>query len=275
MKIVSFNINGIRARPHQIEAVVQRHQPNIIGLQETKVQDSEFPDEPLRALGYEVLFYGQKGHYGVALMYRDLKLISYKYGLPWDDEDAQRRVIEAEFQTGDGQRLTVFNIYFPNGEKRSHPLKFPYKEKFYRDLNRHLEEGHDKDSRLLVMGDMNVSPEDNDIGIGEKNRKRWLQSGLCSFLPEEREWYQQMMSWGLQDSFRMKHPEESSIFSWFDYRSRGFDQDPKRGLRIDHILLSKAAAERCTRADVDLEMRAMEKPSDHCPIWAELAVDKK
>lgn len=272
IKVLSFNVNGIRARPHQIEAVVNKHQPALIGLQETKVEDSKFPLASLQALGYEVLFYGQKSHYGVALMYRQLELIDCRYGLSQEGENTQKRVIEARFQTPDGENLTVFNIYFPNGENRKHPVKFPYKKAFYHNLHQHLEENYAQNNRLLIMGDMNVSPEDKDIGIGEENRKRWLRDGHCSFLPEEREWYQKLMGWGLQDSFRLHHLDETKVFSWFDYRSRGFEREPKRGLRIDHILLSPAAAEICTGAGIDLEIRGMEKPSDHCPVWTELAV---
>ena len=116
------------------------------------------------------------------------------------------------------------------------------------------------------MGDMNISPTDLDIGIGEPNRKRWLRDGKCSFLPEEREWLGRLQSYGLVDTFRAMHPEADDKFSWFDYRSKGFDDN--RGLRIDLVLASKPLAERCVETGIDLEIRAMEKPSDHSPVWA-------
>jgi exodeoxyribonuclease-3 len=116
---------------------------------------------------------------------------------------------------------------------------------------------------------MNVAPEDKDIGIGDSNAKRWLRTGKCSFLPEEREWLQKVYDWGLIDTFRKCEPECDDRFSWFDYRSRGFDADPRRGLRIDLILASESLAEKCVGAGIDYDIRGMEKPSDHAPIWAE------
>ena len=111
--------------------------------------------------------------------------------------------------------------------------------------------------------------DDNDIGIGEPNRKRWLTSGKCSFQPEEREWYSTLLNWGLKDAHRKIYPDDAETFSWFDYRSKGFDDTPKRGLRIDHILLTPALYERCIDAGVSYDIRGMEKPSDHAPIWAD------
>ena len=116
------------------------------------------------------------------------------------------------------------------------------------------------------MGDMNISPEDIDIGIGESNRKRWLKDGKCSFLPVEREWLQRLYDWGLQDSYRYIHPNKEE-YSWFDYRSRGFEREPRRGLRIDLILATSTLMEKCHDAGINYSIRGMEKPSDHCPIW--------
>lgn len=271
LKVMSFNVNGIRARPHQLEQLVTKHRPHILGLQETKVQDSEFPHEQLRTLGYEVLYFGQKGHYGVALMYRDLQLEEQRFGLPNEPADAQRRMIEADFKLPGGDSIKIFNGYFPNGEKRSHAIKFPYKEQFYANFTAYLGSLRPQ-SKFLVMGDMNIAPENQDVGIGDKNFKRWLQAGHCSFLPEERGWYQKIMDLGMKDSYRLYAPEASDKFSWFDYRSRGFDDNPKRGLRIDHILLSPELVPQAREAGIDYEIRAMEKPSDHCPIWAELSI---
>jgi len=140
-----------------------------------------------------------------------------------------------------------------------------------------LEDHHDQEEsrfqpehRLLVMGDINISPEDCDIGIGEENRKRWLKAGKCSFLPEEREWLARLKGWGLVDSYRQLNPQVNDCFSWFDYRSRGFEDNPRRGLRIDVILASLGLQDRLLEAGVDYELRGMEKPSDHAPIWLQL-----
>jgi exodeoxyribonuclease-3 len=269
MKIVSFNINGLRARPHQLAALIDKHQPDIIGLQETKVSDEQFPLAELQSLGYHVYFHGQKGHYGVALMSRQPAL-SLEKGFPGDEADAQRRFIRGTFTDAHGQVVTVMNGYFPQGESRDHPTKFPAKQRFYQDLQKLLETQFSVGQPLVVMGDVNISPQDIDIGIGTDNAKRWLKTGKCSFLPEEREWLERLHAWGLVDSFQHLHPEVVDRFSWFDYRSRGFEDQPKRGLRIDLILVSRGLLSQVKAAGVDHELRGMEKPSDHAPIWLEL-----
>lgn len=267
MKAVSFNVNSIRTRLHQLQSVIDKHQPDFIGLQETKVADDQFPEQSIRDMGYHVAWYGQKTHYGVALLSRYPFRETIK-GFPGDLDESQRRFVGGVFDSPLGGEITVFNGYFPQGESRDHPVKFPYKERFYADLLRFLNEHCDPDAQMLLMGDMNVSHTDRDIGIGEQNRKRWLREGKCSFLPEEREWLQQVMDWGLADTYRHRHPEDDNTFSWFDYRSRGFERDPKRGLRIDLILATDPLLSRCRDVGVDYEIRAMERPSDHCPIWA-------
>ncbi|SDI16806.1 exodeoxyribonuclease III [Pseudomonas panipatensis] len=270
MKIVSFNINGLRARPTQLQAIIEAHQPDVIGLQETKVADDQFPREEIEALGYHVHYHGQKGHYGVALMSRQAPE-EIRYGFPGDGEDAQRRFIWGTFKDEKGEPIVVMNGYFPQGESRDHPLKFPAKQRFYADLQKLLDEQFKPSQPLLIMGDINISPEDCDIGIGEENRKRWLRTGKCSFLPEEREWLDRLKTWGLVDSFRHLHPQVNDRFSWFDYRSRGFEDEPKRGLRIDVILASEALRPRLQAAGIDYAIRGMEKPSDHAPIWLQLS----
>jgi exodeoxyribonuclease-3 len=270
MKIVSFNINGLRARPHQLAALIEKHQPDVIGLQETKVSDEQFPQAEIEALGYHVRFHGQKGHYGVALLSRLPPLALHK-GFDTDDEEAQKRFIWGTYADRNGVPVTVMNGYFPQGESRDHPTKFPAKQRFYADLQQLLETRFSNDQALVVMGDVNISPEDSDIGIGPDNAKRWLKTGKCSFLPEEREWMAKLKNWGLVDSFRHLYPEVIDQFSWFDYRSRGFEDQPKRGLRIDLIMASHGLQPRIKAAGVDYDLRSMEKPSDHAPIWLELA----
>lgn len=266
MMFVSFNVNSIRTRLHQLKAVIETLNPDVIGLQETKVRDGEFPEQAIHDLGYHVHFHGQKTHYGVALLSRESPNRVQK-GYPWDPEDAQRRLITAEF-TVNGRKLTVINGYFPQGENRNHPIKFPAKERFYSDLMRYLDEIQAKTDDLIVMGDINISPTDQDIGIGADNMKRWLREGKCSFLPEEREWLSQVQSRGLTDVFRQLHPDEADTFSWFNYRSKGFERDPRRGLRIDLIMASDQLSARAHSAGVSYDIRAMERPSDHCPVWA-------
>lgn len=268
MKIVSFNINGLRARPHQLQQIVDKHDPDVIGLQETKVDDSMFPLAEVQALGYHVHYHGQKGHYGVALLTRNEPLWVRK-GLPGDTDDSQKRMISAAIPVEGAEPLIVFNGYFPQGESRDHPIKFPAKTRFYADLQRHLQEDYHPDQKLVVMGDVNISPEDVDIGIGAENAKRWLRTGKCSFLPEEREWMGKLKGWGLTDTFRHLNPDVDDQFSWFDYRSRGFEDNPKRGLRIDLVMASTGLVNHCTGSGIDYDIRSMEKPSDHAPVWAQ------
>jgi exodeoxyribonuclease-3 len=272
MKLITFNINGIRARLHQMQALIDSHQPDVIGLQETKVQDPDFPEQAIRDMGYHPYYFGQKAHYGVALVTRK-PLLEVHNGYPWDEPDAQRRLITGIYEDDNGQRVTVINGYFPQGENREHPVKFPAKDKFYADLYRFLTDMQDPQAQVAVMGDFNISAQDIDIGIGEPNRKRWLREGKTSFLPEEREWFQKILDWGLSDTYRALHPERDDKFSWFDYRSRGFEREPRRGLRIDGILATRALSDRLQAADIDYDIRSMEKPSDHCPVWASFSGD--
>ena len=272
MKIVSFNVNGLRSRLHQVEAVIGKYHPDIIGLQETKVQDAEFPAAFLENLGYRVFFHGQKSHYGVALLCR-MEPSRVRFGLPGDGDKTQKRFISVTFAAPSGGSLEVINAYFPQGESRDHPVKFPQKRAFYAALLSYLEDFCDPGHDLLVMGDFNIAPGDFDIGIGEDNARRWLKTGKTSFLPEEREWFGKLGQWGLRDSFRELNPETRDLFSWFDYRSRGFERDPRRGLRIDHILMTGGLLEHCLAAGIDYKIRAMEKPSDHCPVWAALEIN--
>ncbi len=268
MKIVSFNINSVRARPHQLEHIRDTIDPDVIGLQETKVNDPEFPIEVINEIGYHAEYWGQKGHYGVALLSKEKPLDTTK-GFVSDTEEEQKRFIQCKYKFGNSS-IVIMNGYFPQGENINHETKFPKKIKFYNDLYAHINELQKDSKNLIVMGDFNVSPEDIDIGIGEQNAKRWLREGKTSFQPQEREMWNSIKNLGFVDSWRVINPNESSIYSWFDYRSRIFDQNPKRGLRIDHILLSENLKSSINLVGIDYDARAMEKPSDHCPVWLEL-----
>lgn len=264
MKLLSFNINGLRARPHQIAAIIEKHAPDVIGLQETKVHDDAFPLDIMSDLGYHVHYHGQKAHYGVAMMTK-CEPLAVRKGFPHDNEEAQRRLIAVDLPTEQGI-LTVINGYFPQGESNDHPIKYPAKRQFYADLMRYLQDDHSHADFIAVMGDMNISPTDNDIGITPDSQKRWLRTGKCSFLPEEREWMSALLNLGFTDSFRAQNPDCNDQYSWFDYRSRGFDSNT--GLRIDLILANQKLMSQCRETGIDYEIRAMEKPSDHAPIWA-------
>ncbi|HSP85205.1 MAG TPA: exodeoxyribonuclease III [Psychrobacter sp.] len=271
-RFVCFNINGIRARQHQLEGVRDIIDPDVMGLQETKVHDEQFPLENVEGLGYHVEYFGQKAHYGVALLSKVAPIFVQK-GFPGEDEEAQKRFIHARYEF-DEREIDVLNGYFPQGESQDHPTKFPMKRAYYANLMAYIDTLKAEGRSLVIMGDMNIAPEDIDIGIGEVNAKRWLKNRKTSFLPEEREWYSKLMSRELNDTYRLHYPESTELYSWFDYRSRGFDDDPKRGLRIDHILCTSDLVEHCVDAGISYELRSMEKPSDHAPIWTEFDLNK-
>lgn len=268
MKIVSFNVNSVRLRLPQLEALVKTHDPDVIGLQETKVVDDDFPVEALEAMGFKCAYAGQKTHYGVAMLSKS-PMRDVHIGFSTDEPDAQKRLITATVDSASGNPVTIINGYFPQGEKRDHPVKFPAKQKFYADLQAKIENDHSPTENLALIGDFNVAPVDEDLGIGPDNVKRWLRQGATSFLPEEREWFERLRTWGLDDSYRVKYPDTDDRFSWFDYRSKGFDRDPKRGLRIDHLLCTRSMTATLKDSGIDYDIRAMEKPSDHCPVWSE------
>ncbi|MCO6523933.1 MAG: exodeoxyribonuclease III [Candidatus Schmidhempelia sp.] len=265
MKFISFNINGLRARIHQLAAIIDKHQPDVIGLQETKVDDDQFPLEELQQFGYYVTYHGQKAHYGVALLTK-IQPLSQQKGFVNDDNEAQCRLVTVELPTSQG-KITVINGYFPQGESQDHPVKYPMKRKFYHDLHALLAQRDSQNELILVMGDMNIAPTDLDIGLSVESQKRWLRTGKTSFLPEERLWINQLFDLGYVDTFRDMYPQVNDQFSWFDYRSRGFDTNT--GLRIDLILASQKLACYLLNTEIDYELRAMDKPSDHAPIWAE------
>ena len=266
MRFVTFNANGIRARLHQLEAIARSHEPDILALQEIKVEDQLFPQEATRALGYpHAVVYGQKGHYGVAVLSRSAP-VAVQLGFPWREADQQRRFISADYRIR-GRKVRVLNGYFPQGENRSHPIKFPAKAQYYRDIQRYLREHCDPAQPLLLAGDMNVAPEDEDIGIGEDNRKRWLKTGKTCFLPEERAWLAAVTAWGLEDIYSAWVGGGERLYSWFDYRSRGFERQPKHGLRIDLVLATEALGRFLEGCGIDYEIRGGERPSDHCPVW--------
>ncbi|MGO3641855.1 MAG: exodeoxyribonuclease III [Psychrobacter sp.] len=271
-RFVSFNINGIRARQHQLEAVRDVIDPDVMGLQETKVHDEQFPIENIESLGYHVEYFGQKAHYGVALLSKVAPIFVQK-GFPGEDEEAQKRFIHARYEF-DGCEVDVLNGYFPQGESQDHPTKFPMKRAYYANLMTYIDTLKAEGRSLIIMGDLNIAPEDVDIGIGEANAKRWLKNRKSSFLPEEREWYSALMSRELTDTYRLHYPESTEFYSWFDYRSRGFNDEPKRGLRIDHILCTADLVDACVEAGISYELRAMEKPSDHAPIWSAFDLKK-
>ena len=267
IRIICFNINGLRARPHQLEALKEKYDPDIIALQEIKVSDEDFPEQIPTELGFNYYNYGQKGFHGVAIFSKQFPRTVIK-GLEGGEDESQKRYVQCDYDTNIGV-VSVCNSYFPQGENRKHPDKFPYKDRYYKRITNHIES---LNTNVVLTGDFNIAPNRNDIGMNEDGIKRWLSQGHTAFLPEEIEWYKKITDLGLADIWREKNPDSTKC-SWFDYRSRGFDQDPKRGLRIDHFLLSNNLKNRYIGSEIDHEIRAMDKPSDHCPVVLDLDIN--
>jgi exodeoxyribonuclease-3 len=254
--VASWNVNSLRVRLPQVLAWLETHRPDVLGLQETKVPDEDFPAEALAEAGYEALFYGQRTYNGVALLTRR-DAVDPVRGMP-DFPDEQRRVIGA---TIGGVR--VYNLYVPNGQSVDSD-KYAYKLDWLAALRRQLVAELAAHPRLLVMGDFNIAPDDRDVHDPEA----WSGNVLVS--PKERAALQAISELGLTDAFRLFDQPEST-FSWWDYRAAAFRRN--RGLRIDLQLVSEPLAGRCRRATVDREPRGWERPSDHAPVLAEFELD--
>ncbi len=238
-------------RPHVIEWL-QTHDPDVLVLQEIKQLTEKFPADELQTLGYHSIASGQKTYNGVAVVSKEAPAAAVTDfpGL----EDPQRRVLAS---TINGVR--VINLYIPNGSEVGSE-KYDYKLRWLAALQDFLEAEMQEHEKLVVLGDFNIAPADEDVYDAEK----WGEAILCS--PAERKALQGLVDLGLNDVFRkFEHPEKT--FSWWDYRAAGFRRNI--GLRIDLILCSDAMAERCTASYVDKEPRAWERPSDHAPVVAE------
>ncbi len=256
MKIASWNVNSLRVRLPQVLDWLQRQQPDILALQETKLPDDQFPLEPLQEAGYTALFAGQKSYNGVALLSRSAASGATITDLPGMD-DPQRRVLGAAFG-----ELYVLNLYVPNGQAPDSD-KFDYKLAWLNRLNSFLVEQLQHYPRLIVLGDFNIAPEERDV----HDPKAWENSVL--FSPPERAAFRALLDLGLTDTFRL-FPQPQASYSWWDYRMNAFRRNI--GLRIDHILASSALAPLCRNATIDKAPRALERPSDHAPVAAEFTL---
>lgn len=252
MLIASWNVNSLRVRLPQVLAWLEQHRPDVLGLQETKVTDDDFPADALAAAGYEAVWHGQKTYNGVALLTREPARDAVR-GLDAYPDD-QRRVV-----AGTVGGVRVYNVYAPNGQAVGSE-KYAYKLEWFAGLKAQLERELEDHPALLVMGDFNVAPEDRDV----HDPAAWEGSVLVS--PEERAALADLTGLGLADTFRLFEQPEAS-FSWWDYRAAAFRRN--RGLRIDLQLASETLAGRCRRAAIDREPRGWERPSDHAPVYAE------
>lgn len=251
MKIASWNVNSLRVRlPHVLDWL-ESAQPDVLGLQETKTVDSEFPVEAIEEAGYRVIYSGQKTYNGVALLSRT-QLSDVVTDLP-DLDDHQRRILVASVGG-----IRIINLYVPNGESVDSE-KYQYKLDWLEKVSAYIKQQLVAHPRLIVMGDFNIAPEDRDV----YDPQEWAGHVLCS--EPERAAFRRLLDLGLHDTFRLfEQPDRS--YSWWDYRMMAFRR--KRGLRIDHVLASKVLADRCTEANIDIEPRKRERPSDHAPVIA-------
>ncbi len=252
MKLVTWNINSIRAREARLAAWLTAERPDVLCLQETKVEDQGFPVEALRALGYEVATFGQRSYNGVAIASRT-PIADVARGMGDDESDTEARVIAA---TVDGVRVVC--VYVPNGQDLSSE-KYPYKLAWYRRLRRYLERTSSPEAELVVCGDMNVTADDRDVW----SPAQWAGQIHCS--PDERAALADMIGFGLVDVFRKLHPD-GGVYSWWDYRGVSFFKN--QGLRIDHVYATAPLAARCTACTIDRTARKGQDASDHAPVIA-------
>lgn len=253
MKIVSWNINSLRKRQDRLLAWLRETAPDVVCLQETKCTDEQFPKDALRAAGYHSAFHGQKSYNGVAIIAKREPL-DVRPGLCDEEEDAQARILAATIEN-----VRVFSVYAPNGQAVGSPA-YSYKLEWYARLAKCLQQHEAARSNLIVCGDFNVAPRDEDV----HDPVLWQGSIMCS--ERERTAFRKLRDAGLQDTLRL-HKPEAGLFTWWDYRMLSFPKN--RGLRIDAVLASDAMARRCRDAGIDRELRKGKEPSDHAPIWAE------
>lgn len=255
MKLATWNVNSVKVRLPQLLDWLAASRPDVVCLQEIKTEETKFPRAELEAAGYACAVNGQKTYNGVAILART-PLADVTADMP-GFADEQRRVIAATVQD-----LRVVCAYCPNGQAVGSE-KYAYKLRWFAALHDYLRAQLASHPRLVVAGDFNVAPEDRDV----HDPKAW--EGQVQVSEPERAAWRALLELGLKDSFRLfRQPD--GIFTWWDYRMMAFRRNA--GLRIDHVLLSAALAERCTAATVDKAPRKLERPSDHAPALVELRI---
>lgn len=260
MKIASFNINGIRARMHALDAWLAEAEPDLVVLQEIKTQDEGFPTAAYEDAGWHVAVHGQKGFNGVAILSRP-PLEDVCRGLPGDDADEQARFIEATV-VGTRAAVRIAGLYLPNGNPAPGP-KYDYKLAWMERLRVHAATLLETEMPTVLLGDFNVIPEPRDVAKPEN----WVDDAL--FLPETRAAFRRILHQGWTDAIRIRDPwGQRGPFTFWDYQRMCWERD--NGLRIDHLLLSPQAADLMRDAGIDRELRGREKPSDHVPVWVDL-----
>jgi len=255
MKIATYNVNGINARLPVLLRWLESTAPDVVCLQELKTPQEKFPAEIIAEAGYQGIWHGQKSWNGVAILTRNLEIKEVGRGLPGDETDTQSRYLEAMVNN-----IRICCLYLPNGNPTPGP-KFDYKMQWFERLTTRATELLAQDEPVILTGDFNVIPTEQDVYRPE----RWLADAL--FLPEVRQAYQNLLQQGWTDAIRRLYPEEK-IYTFWDYFRNAYSRDA--GLRIDHFLLSPHLVPRLQAAGVDRDVRGWEKSSDHAPVWIEL-----
>jgi exodeoxyribonuclease-3 len=256
-RIASYNINGINSRLGVLTRWLEEARPDVVGLQELKCTDEAFPAGAIEALGYEAIWHGQKSWNGVAILSRVGSPVVTRRSLPNDPNLEQSRYIEAAVAG-----ILVGNMYAPNGNPHPGP-KFDYKLAWLDALNAYAAELLETGAPVILVGDYNVIPTEEDVYKPE----RWAKDAL--FSPQAREKYRQLVAQGWIDAIRKLHPDKR-IYTFWHYWRNSFERDA--GIRIDHALLSPSLAKSLKAAGVDRSPRGWEKTSDHAPIVVELEV---
>jgi len=263
MHVATWNVNSIKQRLDNLVAWLKERQPDVVCLQETKCIDEAFPREPLEALGFNVAVHGQKTFNGVAILSK-LPFEEITPRLPGDERDDHARFLEVLVSTAQGV-LRIASIYLPNGNPPD-TEKYTYKIDWMDRLVRYTRERLALEEPLVLAGDYNVIPTERDA----RNPGVWTNDAL--FLPRTREKFRTLRALGLTDAVRVTS-DAGGLYTFWDYQAGAWTKN--NGIRIDHILLSPQAADRLVRVEIDRHVRGWEKPSDHVPVVAELAVEKR
>ncbi|WP_114953893.1 exodeoxyribonuclease III [Sphingosinicella terrae] len=255
MRIATFNVNGVNGRIDLLIEWLAATQPDVACLQELKSPDDKFPIQAIEKAGYGAAWHGQARWNGVAILARGCEPVETRRGLPDGAGDSHSRYIEAAIAG-----VLVGCLYAPNGNPRPGP-KFDYKLAWMDRLIAHAGALLEADCPIVLAGDYNVIPTDADVYKPE----RWADDAL--FQPEPRERYRRLLGLGWTDAIRHLHPDDT-IYTFWDYWRNAWARDA--GIRIDHLLLNRQAADRLVAAGVDREVRGWPHASDHAPVWVEL-----
>ena len=255
MKIASWNVNSLNVRLPQLQDWLGEFAPDVVGLQETKLEDHRFPDDALAAAGYRSVFHGQKTYNGVAILARDRAIEDVQVAIPGFD-DVQARAIAAT--VGD---VRIVNLYVVNGQDIG-TEKYAYKLRWLEAVHGWIADELQRHPRLVVLGDFNIAPDDRDV----HDPAVWNDDHILTSTAE-RDALKRLQALGLHDGFRL-HNEEAGVFSWWDYRQAAFRRN--LGLRIDLTLVSDALRGDAVAAGIDRTPRTWERASDHAPAWVQL-----